>query len=135
MSKLRPANPVLSLVSKLPKQPDFLAQKRLLLASQEVSICPDVGLCANGAWWIMLSLRNQKPPGPDSRANKVGQAAGSGIGGVMPEIENLQNSAERCFELASSSNLLEEDVALDAFELLTANQYDCVLAHGLGVSL
>jgi hypothetical protein len=56
-------------------------------------------------------------------------------GGVMPEIENLKNSAERCFELASSSNFLEEDVALEAFELLIANEYDCVLAHGLGVSL
>jgi CMP-N-acetylneuraminic acid synthetase len=56
-------------------------------------------------------------------------------GDVMPETENLKNSAERCFELASSSNLLEEDVALEAFELLTANHYDCVLAHGLGVSL
>jgi hypothetical protein len=56
-------------------------------------------------------------------------------GGVMHEIENLKNSAERCFELAISSNFLEEDVALEAFELLTANQYDCVLAHGLGVSL
>lgn len=53
----------------------------------------------------------------------------------MPEIENLKNSAERCFELASPSNFLEEDVALEAFELLTANPYDCVLAHGLGVSL
>ena len=53
----------------------------------------------------------------------------------MHEIENLKNSAERCFELAISSNFLEEDVALEAFELLTANQYDCVLAHGLGVSL
>jgi len=53
----------------------------------------------------------------------------------MHEIENLENSAERCFELASSSNLLGEDVALEAFELLTANEYDCVLAHGLGVSL
>jgi len=53
----------------------------------------------------------------------------------MPEIEDLKNSVERCFELASSSNLLEEDVALEAFELLTANQYDRLLAHGLGVSL
>ena len=57
------------------------------------------------------------------------------VGGVMPEIENFQDSAGHCFEVASSSNLLEEDVALEAFELLTANQYDCVLAHGLGVSL
>ena len=53
----------------------------------------------------------------------------------MHEIENLQDSAQHCFELASSQNLLEEDVALEAFELLTANEYDCVLAHGLGVSL
>ena len=66
---------------------------------------------------------------------KLDRRRGSGKGGVMPEIENLKNSAERCFELASSSNFLEEDVALEAFELLTANQYDCVLAHGLGVSL
>jgi hypothetical protein len=53
----------------------------------------------------------------------------------MPEIENLNDSAEHCFELASSSNFLEEDVGLEAFELLTANEYDCVLAHGLGVGL
>jgi CMP-N-acetylneuraminic acid synthetase len=53
----------------------------------------------------------------------------------MPEIENFQDSAERCFKLASASNLLEGDVAVEAFELLTANQYDCVSAHGLGVSL
>jgi len=53
----------------------------------------------------------------------------------MPEIENLNESAQHCFELASSSNLLEEDVALEAFELLTANEYDCVLAHGIGVRL
>ncbi len=53
----------------------------------------------------------------------------------MPEIENVKNSAERCFELASSTYLLAEDVALEAFELLIANEYDCVLAHGLGVSL
>jgi hypothetical protein len=56
-------------------------------------------------------------------------------GGVMPEIENLKNSAERCFELASSSNFLEEDVALEAFQFLTANNYDGILAHALGVSL
>jgi hypothetical protein len=57
------------------------------------------------------------------------------VGDVMPEIENLTNSAERCFELASSSNLLEEDIALEAFEMLTAKEYDGVLAHGLGVSV
>ena len=54
---------------------------------------------------------------------------------AMAEIENLKNSAERCFELASSSDFLEEDVALQAFELLTANSYDGILAHALGVSL
>ena len=53
----------------------------------------------------------------------------------MHEIENLQDSAEHCFELASAQNFLEEDVALQAFEMLTANEYDGVLAHGLGVSL
>ena len=53
----------------------------------------------------------------------------------MPEIENLTNSVEHCFELASSRNFLEEDVVLEAFDLLTADEYDCVLAHGLGVSL
>ena len=53
----------------------------------------------------------------------------------MHEIENLQDSAEHCFELASAQNFLEEDVASQAFELLTANEYDGVLAHGLGVSL
>jgi len=53
----------------------------------------------------------------------------------MPEIENFQDSAQHCFELAKSRDVLEDDVALEAFELLTANEHDCVLAHGLGVSL
>ena len=53
----------------------------------------------------------------------------------MPEIENLKDSAERCLELASSSNFLEEDVALEVFELFTTNNYDGILAHALGVSL
>ncbi len=53
----------------------------------------------------------------------------------MHAIENLQDSAEHCFELAKSQNFMEDDVALEAFEMLTANEYDCVLAHGLGVSL
>ena len=53
----------------------------------------------------------------------------------MRQIENFRESPEPCFEVASSQNLLEEDVALEAFELLTANQYDYVSAHGLGVSL
>ena len=29
----------------------------------------------------------------------------------MPEVENFQDSAQHCFEVASSSNFLEEDVA------------------------
>jgi hypothetical protein len=53
----------------------------------------------------------------------------------MHEIENLQDSAEHCFELAKASDFLEEGIALEAFELLTANNYDCILAHALGVSL
>ena len=61
-----PQTSVLSLVSKLPKQPDFLAQKRLLLASQEVSICPDVGLCASAAWWIIALIKEPKAPVQDS---------------------------------------------------------------------
>ena len=53
----------------------------------------------------------------------------------MPEIKNLRDTAEHCFEVASSSNLLDEDIALEAFELLTANIHDCIAAHALGVSL
>jgi hypothetical protein len=53
----------------------------------------------------------------------------------MPEIESFQESAKHCFELAKSSDFLEEDIALEAFELLTANNYDGILAHALGVSL
>jgi len=53
----------------------------------------------------------------------------------MPEIENFQESVQHCFELAASSDFLEEDIALEAFELLTTNNYDCILAHGMGVSL
>lgn len=53
----------------------------------------------------------------------------------MNKVENFQESAQHCFEIAGSQNLLEEDVALEAFELLTANQYDYLLAHGPGVSL
>ena len=121
--------------SKLPKQPNFLAQKRVLLASQEVAICPHVGLCAkckpvhNCAHQRNKSFRSRfKPTGLNKRSEFR-------VGGVMYKIENFQESAEHCFEVASSQNLLEEDVALEAFELLTANQYDYVLAHGLGVSL
>jgi hypothetical protein len=53
----------------------------------------------------------------------------------MLEIENFQDSAQHCFELAKSSDFLEEDIALEAFELLTANNYDHMLAYALGVSL
>ena len=59
----------------------------------------------------------------------------------MPDVENFYKSAQHCFEVAKSSGFLKpsdflhEDIALEAFELLTANEYDCVLAHGLGVSL
>ena len=59
----------------------------------------------------------------------------------MPEVENLYESAHRCFEVAKSSgfmessNFLEEDIALEAFDLLVANQYDRILAHALGVRL
>ena len=38
------------------------------------------------------------------------------VGGVMSEIENFQDSAQHCFELAKSRDVLEEDVALEAFE-------------------
>ncbi len=53
----------------------------------------------------------------------------------MPEVENFQDSVQHCFEVSKWSDFLEEDVALEAFELLTANNYDGILAHGLGVSL
>ena len=43
-------------LAKLPKQPNFLAQKRVLLASQEVAICPDVGLCANASRYIIALI-------------------------------------------------------------------------------
>ena len=47
----------------------------------------------------------------------------------MPEIENFQESAQHCFELAKASDFLEEDIALEAFELLTTNNYDGMTAH------
>ena len=53
----------------------------------------------------------------------------------MPEIEYFQDSVQHCFEVAKLSDFLEEDVALEAFELLTANNYDGISAHALGVSL
>ena len=53
----------------------------------------------------------------------------------MPEVENFQQSVQHCFEVARSSDFLEEDIALEAFDLLTANTYDQFAAHALGVSL
>ena len=53
----------------------------------------------------------------------------------MPEIESFQNSAEHYFELARANDFLEGDIALEAFELLTANDHDQISAHALGVSL
>jgi len=53
----------------------------------------------------------------------------------MPEIENFHESAQQCFELAKCSEFLEEDIALEAFELLTANNYDHMFAYAFGVSL
>jgi len=55
------------------------------------------------------------------------------IGGVMPEVENFYESAQRCFEVAN--DFLEEDIVLEAFELLTTNNCDPIVAHALGVSL
>jgi len=60
---------------------------------------------------------------------------GSEMGGVMPETEDLYDCATYCFELGRSDNFLDEDVALEAFELLTANAYDRILAHEPGVGL
>ncbi len=57
------------------------------------------------------------------------------MGGAMPEVENFQEYAQHCFDVARASDFLEEDVALEAFELLTANNYDHFAAHALGVSL
>ena len=59
----------------------------------------------------------------------------------MPEVESFHESAERCFELAKSSgflkssDFLEEDIAVEAFELLIANDCDPILAHAMGVRL
>jgi hypothetical protein len=56
--RLRLERVVLSLVkipTKIPKTPNFATQKRLLSASQEFAICPDVGLSPNVTRWIMRS--------------------------------------------------------------------------------
>lgn len=53
----------------------------------------------------------------------------------MPEVENVQEPVQHCFEIAKASVFLEEDIALEAFDLLTANNYDRFAAHALGVRL
>ena len=64
------------------------------------------------------------------------------VGGIMPEIESFQESAQHCFEIAKASGFVEssdypddDEVALEAFVLLVANDCDAILAHGLGISL
>ena len=109
-----------------------MPQQRLLSASQEFAICPDLGLRANGMS-SHTSLVNGTQAPTQSSSQDVEE--GSGIGDVMPEIENFQEGAEHCFELAKRSDFLQEDMALVAFELLTASNYDRILAHALGVSL
>ena len=39
------------------------------------------------------------------------------IGGTMPEIENFRDSVQHCFDIAKTSDFLEENVALEAFDL------------------
>ena len=53
----------------------------------------------------------------------------------MPDVEDFQDSAQNCFEVAKRIDLLEEDIAVEAFELLIANNYDRMSAHALGVRL
>ena len=53
----------------------------------------------------------------------------------MPEVEDFQDSAQHCFEVAKRIDLQEEDIALEAFELLITNNYDRMSAHALCVSL
>jgi len=53
----------------------------------------------------------------------------------MPYMESFQESVQHCFEVAKLTDLMEEDIALEAFALLTANNYDYFAAHALGVSL
>ena len=63
-------------VSRLPKQPNFLPRKRLLLASRGSAICPDVGLCANGAWWIIAFINGTKRLSFKIQANGIEQEIG-----------------------------------------------------------
>ena len=59
----------------------------------------------------------------------------------MPNVENFYQSAQHCFEVAKSSgflkpsDFLEQDIALEAFELLATSSFDQISAHALGVSL
>ena len=57
------------------------------------------------------------------------------MGGTMPNVEHFQDSAQHCFELARLNDFLEDEAALEAFDLMTANDCDRILAHALGVSL
>lgn len=142
MSKLRPANAVLSLVSKLPKQPDFLAQKGLLIASEESAICLHVGLCASVTASHNALINGTTASDSKFRATWIEhERGGSVIGVTVPNVENFYQSAQHCFEVAKSSgflkpsDFLEQDIALEAFELLTTSSFDQISAHALGVSL
>ena len=53
----------------------------------------------------------------------------------MREIETFQDSAQHYFEVAKQSEVLDDEIALEAFELLTGNDYDHMSAHALGVRL
>ena len=53
----------------------------------------------------------------------------------MAETESIKKVAQHDFELARANDFLQEDIALKAFFLLTANEYDQISAHSLGVSL
>jgi hypothetical protein len=37
--------------------------------------------------------------------------------GNMTQVENLQKSAQHCFDLAIASGLLDDDIAVEAFDL------------------
>ena len=107
----------------------------MLFASQGSAICPDVGLCEVALCWIIRSLTGSKGSKSKFKPRVEQEHEIPRVGGIMPEIENFQDSVQHCFELAKASDVLKEDIALEAFELLTANQYDGILAHALGVSL
>jgi len=110
-------------------------QKRLLFACRESAISLHVGLCANGAGWIIAFINGTKRLSIRIQLMRLNKRLQFPVGGVMLEIENFQDSVQHCFEVAMRSYLLEEDVAVEAFELLTTNNHDGILAHALGVSL